>query len=141
FNRACDIGAYSRDCIPSGKTALCVEYTCDIGDKLWNATPDELFEHAMHVFEASNMLHREDVDGYLVKRITHAYPRFRVGFHERLKVILDYLSSLENVVTLGRQGLFCYSNVDGVLNMGFKAVEMLPTIKEKGIDYTALFQK
>lgn len=141
FNRIYDVGAFSRDCVPPGKTALCVEYTCNIGDDVWNATSDELYDYAMSVFEAYGMLYRKDVDGYLVKCITHAYPRFRIGFQKRLKTVLDYLSTLENVVTLGRQGLFCYANVDDVLYMGFRVNEMLHTLRKKGIDYSVLFPR
>lgn len=139
FNRLYNVGAFSSGCVPAGKTALCVEYTCNIGDEIWMASPEELFDDVMDVLETAGVLHRGDVEGYLVRRITHAYPRFRLGFEKKLETILDYLSTLENVVTLGRQGLFCYANVDDVLYMGFRATEMLHTLGRKGIDYSSLF--
>lgn len=141
FNRVYEIGSFSRECVPSGKSALCVEYTCNIGDAIWTASPEELFNDAIGVFERLGMLNRKETEGYLIRRITHAYPRFRIGFEEKLKKILDYLVSLEDVMTLGRQGLFCYANVDDVLHMGFRATEMLSTIRRKGIDYSELFPK
>ncbi len=141
FNRVYEVGAFSKECVPHGKTALCVEYTCNIGDNVWTANPEELFNDAIGVFEHFKMLDRKDVEGYLIRRITHAYPRFRIGFEERLKKILEYLSTIENIITLGRQGLFCYANVDDVLHMGFRATEMLSTIRRKGIDYSELFPK
>lgn len=141
FNRAYEVGSFSKECVPAGKSGLCVEYTCNVGDDIWTASPEELFNDAMGVFECLGMLDRKDVEGYLIRRITHAYPRFRIGFDERLKKILQYLSSLENVITLGRQGLFCYANVDDVLHMGFRATEMLSTMNRKGIDYSELFPK
>jgi protoporphyrinogen oxidase len=141
FNRVYEVGLFSKDCVPPGKSAICVEYTCNMNDEIWSATPEELFSDAMDVFESHGMLNHRDVEGYLVKRITHAYPRFRIGFEERLKKTLNYLSTLENVITLGRQGLFCYANVDDVLHMGFRATEMLSTIRRKGLDYSELFPK
>jgi len=141
FNRVYEISSFSKECVPSGKSALCVEYTCNIGDDIWLASPEELFNDAIKVFEYYNILARTEVEGFLVRRITHAYPRFRIGFEERLKKILDYLSTLENVITLGRQGLFCYANVDDALHMGFRTAEMLSTIRMKGIDYNELFPK
>ena len=141
FNRVYEVGSFSKECVPPGKSALCVEYTCNLGDEIWTASPEELFNDAIGVFERFGMLNREEVEGCLIRRISHAYPRFRIGFEERLKKILDYLSTLENVITLGRQGLFCYANVDDVLHMGFRATKMLSTIRRKGIDYSELFPK
>ncbi len=141
FNRVYEVGSFCRECVPQGKSALCIEYTCNIGDRIWTAQPDDLLEDAMKVFENYGFLKRDKVEGYLIRKITHAYPRFRIGFEERLRKILNYLSTLENVITLGRQGLFCYANVDDVLHMGFRATEMLSTIKRKGIDYYELFPK
>lgn len=139
FNRVYEVGSFSKECVPPGKTALCIEYTCNNGDDIWNSTPEELFNNAISVFKQHQMLSDEDVEGYLVKRITHAYPRFRVGFEKKLKTILDYLSTIENMITLGRQGLFCYANVDDVLRMGFRATEMVNTIQKKRINYSELF--
>jgi protoporphyrinogen oxidase len=141
FNRVYEVGSFSKECVPPGKSALCIEYTCNLEDSVWTASPEELFNDAIGVLEGLGMLDRKEVEGYLIRRITHAYPRFRIGFDERLKKILQYLSSLENVITLGRQGLFCYANVDDVLHMGFRATEMLSSISRKGIDYSELFPK
>lgn len=141
FNRVYDVGAFSRDCVPNGKTAFCVEFTCNRGDEIWNATPEEIYNYVMDIFEKHHMMHRSDVDGYLLEKITHAYPRFKIGFEKRIKKILDYLSQIDNLITLGRQGLFCYANVDDALHMGFRVAEMLHTIRKKGIDYQDLFPK
>ncbi|MBI5665090.1 MAG: hypothetical protein HZC49_08420 [Nitrospirae bacterium] len=141
FNRVYEVGSFNKEAVPAGKSALCIEYTCNTGDAVWSASPEELYVDAIKVFERFGRLESKSVEGYLVRRISHAYPRFRIGFEERLKTILDYLSTLENVITLGRQGLFCYANVDDVLHMGFRATEMLSTINKKGIDYSELFPK
>jgi protoporphyrinogen oxidase len=141
FNRVYEVGSFSRECVPEGKSALCVEYTCNLDDEIWRANPEELFNDAIGVFERLGMIDRKEVEGFLIRKISHAYPRFRIGFEERLKKILDYLSTIENLITLGRQGLFSYANVDDVLHMGFRATEMLSTIRRKGIDYSELFPK
>jgi len=141
FNRVYDIGSFSKNCVPEGKTACCIEFTCNKNDDLWRTRDEELYKYAIDVFEKHNMLSENDIDGYLVKRITHAYPRFKVGFREKMQKILNYLSTTENIVTFGRQGLFCYANVDDALYMGFRVVEMLTTIRKKGIDYSELFPK
>lgn len=141
FNRIYEVGAFSKDCVPPGKSAICVEFTCNIGDDIWSATSEQLYNYTIKELARLGILNRKDVEGYLIRKITHAYPRFRIGFEERLKLILEYLSTIENAITLGRQGLFCYANVDDVLHMGFRATEMLSTIRRKGLDYSELFPK
>lgn len=141
FNRLYDIGAFSEDCVPSGKTAYCIEFTCNRGETLWNTKPDVLFHYIMEVFEKNKMLFISDVDGYCVKYITHAYPRFKIGFEKNVRKILNYLSTIENLIVLGRQGLFCYANVDDALYMGLKATGALRSHPVGGINYSVLFPR
>lgn len=141
FNRVYDIGAFSREYVPDGKTALCIEYTCNTGDEIWQASTEKLFNNAMSVFEKYKMLNRNEVIGYSTRKLSHAYPKFKIGFEQDLKTIFSYLESVENLITLGRQGLFCYANMDDALKMGFRSVELLNSMDKKGIDYSELFPK
>jgi protoporphyrinogen oxidase len=139
FNRIYDVGQFSRECVPEGKTALCIEHTCNEGDAVWQKAPEELAEDALRILGQYGMLSKDDVEGLAIRRLTHSYPRFRVDFEDRMETILNYLSTLENVLTLGRQGLFCYANVDDALHMGFRATEMLRSVRKIGVDYAELF--
>lgn len=141
FTRIYNVKSYSQECIPKNKTGLCVEFTCNIGDEIWNSKPEELYHYLIEIFEKYNILNRNDVDGYFTQKISHAYPRFRKGFKENVNIILSYLSTLENVVTIGRQGLFTYANMDDVIKMGFQASYMPIEMKKKIIDYKELFPK
>lgn len=141
FNRIYDIEAFSEYCVPTGKTAYCIEFTCNEEDDIWNSSAEELYSYVMNIFEKHNIMSRSEVEGYFIKKISHAYPRFKIGFEKKLQEILDYLSTVKNLITLGRQGLFCYANVDDALYMGFRAVEILNTIRKKSIDYSDLFPK
>ncbi|MBN1866089.1 FAD-dependent oxidoreductase [Candidatus Sumerlaeota bacterium] len=121
--RITDMGRFSRDMMPPGKTSLCVELTCSVGDDTWNADDATLFERVMGPLEANGLLARRRVESYHTRRLRHAYPRFRVGYQEKIRAIVDHLSSLSNVTTFGRQGLFCYANVDDAIWMGFQVAK------------------
>jgi len=138
FNRIYNVGSFSGECVPEGKAAFCVEFTCNKGDDIWNSGEEALYDCIMEVMESNKIMSRSEVEGYCVRRITHAYPRFRVGFEKNVEQILEYISGIDNIVVLGRQGLFCYANVDDALYMGFRAVEASNSIKIKGIDYAEL---
>jgi protoporphyrinogen oxidase len=58
-----------------------------------------------------------------VRRLAHAYPVYRVGYerhHERLD---GWATSLERVVTFGRQGLFVHDNSHHAYAMAWAAAD------------------
>lgn len=125
FNRIYDVGIFSKKMVPKGKTALCIEITCNRGDDKWNMDDKEIFEKCIVPLEKHNLLHRDDVEGYHTRRMAHAYPRFRIGYKEKLDTIFDYCEQLSNFITFGRQGLFAYVNVDDAIWMGFEVAKHL----------------
>lgn len=139
FNRIYDIGLFSRDMVPPGKNAVCIEITCTLGDETWQMGEKELFEKCIGALEEHGLLDRGRVEDYHVKRIKHAYPRFRVGYQEKLKTIMTYLSGIENLMTFGRQGLFTYANVDDVIWMAFQVTKHLRYRERLQLSHKDLF--
>jgi protoporphyrinogen oxidase len=125
FNRIYDIRLFSPEMVPPGKNALCLELTCTRDDALWRADAREVFERCMPPLERHGLLERSRVEDFHIRRLTHAYPRFRVGYQERVNRILDFVDGVPNLVTFGRQGLFTYSNVDDAIWMGFEVAKSL----------------
>lgn len=126
FNRIYDVRLFSPEMLPEGKNALCVEFTCTYGDEVWHMDEETLFENCIRPLEKHNLLKREWVESYHIQKLTHAYPRFRVGYHKKLRTIFDYLESLDNIFSFGREGLFSYANVDEVIWMAFEIVKEIP---------------
>jgi protoporphyrinogen oxidase len=125
FNRIYDIRLFSPEMVPPGKNALCIEVTCTRGDALWQADARQVFERCMPALESHGLLARSRVEDFHIRRLTHAYPRFRVGYQARVNRILDFVDGLQNLVTFGRQGLFTYSNVDDAIWMGFEVAKSI----------------
>lgn len=126
FNRIYDVGLFSRNMVPEGKTALCIEMTCSFGDEIWNMDEKALFEKCILPLEKHGLLSRDKVENFHVRRLIHAYPRFRVGYQQKLRTVVDYLANIKNLTTFGRQGLFAYANVDDVIWMAFEVAKQLP---------------
>lgn len=126
FNRIYDVGKFSRAMVPDGKNALCLEVTCTYGDEMWNMDAQTLFEKCLQPLEKHGLLSRVQVEDYHVRRLSHAYPRFRVGYQQKLRTIFNYLAQIKNLMTFGRQGLFSYANVDDVIWMAFEVIKELP---------------
>jgi hypothetical protein len=53
-----------------------------------------------------------------VRRVPFAYPVYDLTYKENLTPVLDFVHSLENIQTGGRQGLFRYNNMDQSVEMG-----------------------
>jgi protoporphyrinogen oxidase len=126
FNRIYDVGLFSRGMVPVGKNALCVELTCTEGDDMWTKDAAAVLEHCLPSLERHGLLKRSRVEDYHIRRLRHAYPRFRVGYEKRVQAILDFVDTVPNLTTFGRQGLFAYANVDDVIWMGFEIAKSLP---------------
>jgi len=99
-----------------------VETTCEKGDAKWEATP-KVREQIMADLEAEKICGREEIVEWHVMHAETGYPVFRLGFevyHERIK---DFLSTIPNLQTTGRQGGFCYPNMHSAMRMGATAAD------------------
>lgn len=121
FSRVTDFGRYSKDMVPEGKTLLCAEFPCNHGDALWAASDEALAQEAEKELIDAGTLRPGDVEGSFCERVSHSYPRFRVGFQGRVAQCFDFFGRFDNFASYGRQGGFEYLNTDNVVNLGFKA--------------------
>jgi len=125
FNRVYDIGIFSRDMVPENRNSLCIEITCTKGDDTWRMSDAELAERCLRPLERHGLLHGGDISGCHTRRLEHAYPRFRFGYENRLKLLFGFLENQSNLISFGRQGLFSYANVDDAIWMGFEVAKHL----------------
>ncbi|MBM3674282.1 MAG: FAD-dependent oxidoreductase [Actinobacteria bacterium] len=105
---------------PAGRTVLCIELPCSIGDATWTAHPSDLaartmVELARCGLPAATPVHAE------VRRVPHAYPVYDVGYEGPLATLDGWARSLTRIVTFGRQGLFAHDNTHHALAMGAAA--------------------
>ena len=133
FNRIYDVGEFSRDMVPAGKNAICLEISCNYNDEIWNTDDSGLFEKCIVPLERHRLFDRELVEDYHTRRLVHAYPRFRIGYEKRLKTVFGYISTLSNLISFGRQGLFTYANIDDAIWMGFEVAKNINYYKRIGL--------
>jgi len=105
--------------VPEGYVSLCVEIPCIIDDEIWNKSEQELFLIILEQINNYESLPKDSIVGFFKKQVKYAYPRFRVNFYDHILTIFEYLKSIENLISLGRQGLFCYANIDQCIQMSF----------------------
>jgi protoporphyrinogen oxidase len=109
------------------KTSLGMEYFCNEGDEIWRKSDEELINLAAWELKRVWKNGRYPLEGGMVIRQKHAYPLYNPGYKECLKIIHDYLSSIENFQTIGRNGLHRYDNLDLSICTGLEAARKILT--------------
>lgn len=131
FNRLSEQKAFSKTTVPEGKTILCAEITCDKDSERYNMTDKQLFETILPSIEKTGFCNRSEVEEFFTKRGSRVYPVYSVGFADNLKTVLAFLDEKENLITVGRQGLFNYNNIDHCMDMGFKTAKHIEEAQSK----------
>jgi hypothetical protein len=105
----------------SSKSSLGMEYFCTEGDMLWNLPDDELVELAKKEIDRIGLARYQDVEDGCVVRVPKAYPVYDSAYHDYLEVIKKFIGQLENLQTIGRNGLHRYDNQDHAMMTGILA--------------------
>lgn len=134
FGRISEMKNFSEDMCPPGKTSLFIEFFCFEGDRVWNATKEELFEETVIWLEKLDLLRREEVLSVRLERQPHVYPIYDLKYKERLDTLLGWLDGFENFFAIGRPGRFRYTNQDHSLEMGILAAQCVLTGRRQNVD-------
>jgi protoporphyrinogen oxidase len=117
---------WSPDMVPDvGKTSLGLEYFCAENDSLWNMPDDDLVEMGKRELERIGLAHTVDVGDGCVFRNEKAYPVYDAGYRDCLTTVRAFVDGLENLQTVGRNGLHRYDNQDHAMLTGLLAVRNL----------------
>jgi protoporphyrinogen oxidase len=103
------------------KTSLGLEYFCNEGDELWCAPDAELIELGKRELERIGLIEAADVEDGCVFRVPKSYPVYDGDYRECLETIKTFVNGLENVQTVGRNGLHRYNNQDHAMLTGLLA--------------------
>jgi protoporphyrinogen oxidase len=105
------------------KTCLGLEYFCFENDYLWNMPDEQLIELAKTELEELGFVNPMDVEDGAVVRMPKAYPIYDSTYQESLKIIRQFLDSINNFQPIGRNGLHKYNNQDHSMLTAIKAAE------------------
>ena len=103
---------------PDGKTSVMLEIPCDYGDAVWNMPDEELLERGLRDMKILGFDVSSKVLGFFTTQARYAYPRFEIGYREKVNDIVRAVKKFGNLSTLGRQGLFRYIFMDTAMLMG-----------------------
>jgi protoporphyrinogen oxidase len=98
-----------------------MEYFCNGGDELWRMDDGGLLALARQELAALGLAEATDVVDGLVIRQPKAYPVYDLHYRSRLKLLREYLATLANLQTIGRNGMHRYNNQDHAMLTGMLA--------------------
>jgi protoporphyrinogen oxidase len=111
--RVQNFGNWSPELVPEpGRSCLGMEYFCNEGDPVWEMEDEELIEMARGELGQLGLAGESRVVGGAVIRQKKAYPVYDRDYRHHLSVIRPFLETLENLQTLGRNGMHRYNNQD-----------------------------
>ena len=107
------------------KTSLGLEYFCNEGDEVWTTPDADLVELGSRELARIGLAKYADVEDGCVFRVPKSYPVYDADYRDHLDQIREYIDSLENFQTIGRNGLHRYNNQDHSMLTGMLAVRNL----------------
>jgi len=117
---------WSPDMVPDpSKSSLGLEYFCTEGDALWNTSDDRLIDLAAGELETIGLATRADIEDGCVFRVPKAYPVYDATYADYMVSVRQFVDGLENLQTVGRNGLHRYNNQDHAMLTGMLAVRNL----------------
>jgi protoporphyrinogen oxidase len=106
----------------AGKTSLGMEYFCSEGDEVWDMPDAELVQLAKRELQKLRLAPGAVVEDGIVFRQPKAYPIYDSEYRRNLDVIKGFLSTINNLQTIGRNGLHRYNNQDHSMITAIMAV-------------------
>jgi len=100
--------------------ALTIEYFCFAGDDIWESSDEQLVERAVAELATMGIAHGRVVEGFAV-RSEKAYPVIEIGYEAKIETIKEFLDRFENLLPIGRSGMFKYNNQDHAMATGLFA--------------------
>ena len=114
---------------------LGLEYFCNEGDEMWNMSDEDFIRFAIDELASIDVIDKDDVKEATRIKVKKAYPAYFDTYKE-FDTVKDYLSGIENLWCLGRNGQHRYNNMDHSM---LTAMEAVKAIKSGSHDKTAVW--
>lgn len=125
FNRFSEQKNLGQNTSPPQRTVIAFEKCCNKGDEMWNISDEFLLELALKDVDKIDIMDSKEVIDYHVERVEDAYPIFDKGFQANLNTVIKTISSIKNLITIGRQGLFLNNDMYDNIKQAFESVEYI----------------
>ena len=106
-----------------GVSSLGLEYFCTEGDRLWNAPDQELISLGKSEVDRLSLADSSTVFDAFVIRTPKTYPVYLTGYTTHLEKLKNFVTTMDNLQCIGRNGMFKYNNMDHSILSGLLAAD------------------
>jgi protoporphyrinogen oxidase len=125
FQRLTEFSAFRAEMEPKDHCGLALEIASNPGEDWWKRDDVEIKAACVSGLRQLAPLADEEILGIDIVRRTGVYPLQIRGFAQHTEAVLAALRGRRNLITLGRQGLFRYCNMNECMEM---AIDVAPKI-------------
>ncbi len=101
-----------------------MEYFCHSGDDLWESSDQQLIDIAMTELHSMGLRVAGQPEESTVIRYDRTYPSY-IGAYKDFEQVRQYLDTIPNLISIGRNGMHRYNNQDHSMLCAFELVQML----------------
>ena len=109
---------------PENTMWIGLEYFCNEGDEMWNMSDEDFIKFATDELVSINVIDKADVLDATRIKVKKAYPAYFDTYTE-FDTVKDYLSGIDNLWCLGRNGQHRYNNMDHSMLTAIEAVKAI----------------
>lgn len=109
----------------ANKTSIGMEYFCNRGDEIWKMSDKDLIQLAKLEIRKLGLSKQASVEDAVVYRQPKAYPVYDRDYQQNVKIIRAFLDTIDNLQTIGRNGLHRYNNQDHSMLTAIMAIANL----------------
>ncbi len=120
---------------PENTVWIGLEYFCNEGDEMWNMADDDFIEIAINELAHIGIIDRDDVLDSVRIKVKKAYPAY-FGSYEQFDTVKDWLSGIDNLWCIGRNGQHRYNNMDHSM---LTAIEAVRAVKAGSTDKSVVW--
>ena len=117
---------------PENTMWIGLEYFCNEGDEMWEMSDEDFIKFAIDELSSIDVIDKSDVLDATRIKVKKAYPAYFDTYSE-FDTVKNYLSDIDNLWCLGRNGQHRYNNMDHSM---LTAIEAVNTIKTGSCDKT-----
>lgn len=101
-----------------------LEYFCTEGDEMWNMSKEDFIQMAINELEKIDIIDSKEVCDAVEIKVKKAYPSY-FGSYYQLDKVIQFLSQIENLYCIGRNGQHRYNNMDHSMLTAMEAVKCI----------------
>lgn len=120
--RIANYGNFSQDMLgDTSMSGIALEYFCFQHDTMWQMNDDALIKLAVGELEKLGFTRAKKVVAGFVTREADSYPAYFLEYQSHLEIIRRYVEQFDNLLCIGRGGMYRYNNQDHAMLSGVLA--------------------